>query len=104
MPTSPLNITPTSVSSDATVDLDDPVLTSGVPDSGSINSQTITPEAPLIPALNYPSIGILRSLVDFPNIHVTNLPAVDWVTLKTQIDSLFDCLGNRLDPYVLENY
>ena len=29
---------------------------------------------------------------------------MDRVTLKTQIDSLFDCLKNRLDPYVLENY
>ena len=51
-----------------------------------------------------PSVGLLRSSVDFPNIHVTNLPAVDRATFKNQIDSLFDCLENRLDPYVMENY
>ena len=29
---------------------------------------------------------------------------MDRITLKTQIDSLFDCLENLLDPYVLEHY
>ena len=29
---------------------------------------------------------------------------MDRATFKHQIDSLFDCLENRLDPYVLENY
>ena len=29
---------------------------------------------------------------------------MDRATFKNQIDSLFDCLKNRLDPYVLENY
>ena len=59
---------------------------------------------PPAPTPDTPSVGLLRSSVDFPNIHVTNLPAVDRVTFKNQIDSLFDCLENRLDPYVLENY
>ena len=102
--TSPSNITPTSVSSDATVYITDPVVKSSVPNSRSSKSPTTTPGAPPIPPLNSPSAAILRSSVDFPNVHVTNLSAVDRVTLKTQIDSLFDCLKNRLDPYVLENY
>ena len=105
MSTSPPNITPTSASSDATVDLDDPVFTSSGPNPGLYNPQTTNPGAPPIPALNSPSVGILRSSVDVPNVvHVTNLPAVDRITLKTQIDSLFDCLENLLDPYVLNNY
>ena len=104
MSTSLLNITSTSASSDATVDLDDPVFTSSVPNSGSSNSPSNTPGVPPAPTPDTPSVGLLRSSVDFSNVHVTNLPAVDRVTLKIQIDRLFDCLENCLDPYVLEIY